>query len=250
MVCSPSSTLILLLTLSTPGPPEERWWITLCRFAYVFIQTFQVTSDINVYACLFSDLGKCITIKDINIFKTISCQLYCPCLVSYSCILCVETSRQSWFFSSLSFTQSLSLSLLVPSMFLLFYKFVSYQLMGKIKTNWITNAYILTVVSSWICELSEEKVLISARTAIASHGLLNVYEIVMVILLINVFEIVMVILSLYKDSDWWTPLHDQGPLCNVFWRPGCPSRTLWKEGRKTRSDSLPCFHNFQSFHYG
>ena len=33
---------------------------------------------------------------------------------------------------------------------------------------------------SWFCELSEEKILISAKTAIATHGLLNVYEILMV----------------------------------------------------------------------
>ena len=33
---------------------------------------------------------------------------------------------------------------------------------------------------SWFCELSEEKNLISAKTAIATHGFLNVYEILMV----------------------------------------------------------------------
>ena len=27
------------------------------------------------------------------------------------------------------------------------------------------------------------------------------------------------------DYDWKTTFYDQGPLCNVFWRPGCPSRS-------------------------
>ena len=51
---------------------------------------------------------------------------------------------------------------------------------GYLINNLFFKIHLMFKCLSWFCELSEEKILISAKTAIATHGLLNVYEILMV----------------------------------------------------------------------
>ena len=52
-------------------PPGRKMVNITVLYFFVFIPTFQVTSDINVYACVFSDLGKCITIRYLKIYINI-----------------------------------------------------------------------------------------------------------------------------------------------------------------------------------